>query len=50
MTLLEMRTKLAWELINNPNFVDADFRLRRSKRCCNQVADHAMGTAPPHAK
>lgn len=50
MTLLEMRRKLAWELINNPDFVDADFRLRRSKRCCNHVADHAMGTAPPHAK
>eukprot|EP00804_Cyclotella_cryptica_P012921 CCRYP_002279-RA/>CCRYP_002279-RA protein AED:0.21 eAED:-0.11 QI:0/-1/0/1/-1/0/1/0/175 len=50
MTLLEMRRKLAWELINNPDFVDADYRLRRSKRCCNHAADHAMDTALPHAK
>jgi hypothetical protein len=50
MTLLEMRRALAWQLINNSHMVVEDLKLRRSKRCRNHVADHAMDYAPKHAK
>lgn len=50
ITLLDLRRKLAWELILNSELVVVDDKVRRSKRCRNLVVDHAMDQAPKHAK
>ena len=50
MTLLEFRRALAWELINNPDMVEKEEKLRRSKRRRDKVAEHALGTAPRFAR
>eukprot|EP00804_Cyclotella_cryptica_P019867 CCRYP_017044-RA/>CCRYP_017044-RA protein AED:0.24 eAED:0.24 QI:0/-1/0/1/-1/0/1/0/190 len=50
MTLLEFRRMFAWEMINNPELVEAEEKLRRSKRCRNLDAEHCMQTAPKHAR
>jgi hypothetical protein len=49
-TLLEFRRALAWELINNPDLVEKEEMLRRSKRHRDKVAEHALGTAPRFAR
>ena len=38
MALLELKRALAWELINNPNVIETEGKLRRSKRCRDKVA------------
>ena len=50
MTLLEFRRMFAWEMINNPELVEAEEKLRCSKRCRNVAVEHCMQTAPKHAR
>ena len=50
MTLLEFRRMFAWEMINNPEMVEAEETVRRSKRCRNVATEHSMQTAPKHAR
>jgi hypothetical protein len=50
MTLLEFRRMFAWEMINNPELVEAEETVRRSKRSRNVAMEHSMQTAPKHAR
>lgn len=50
MTLLEFRRALSWEMVNNPELVETEARVRRSRRCKNAVTDHVLEAAPTHAR
>ena len=50
MTLLEFRRMFAWEMINNPELMEAEETVRRSKRCRNVATEHSMQTAPKHVR